>query len=235
MKLIPTEYQEVEVVYRSILEKKAKCLCVFSPSGEEGTSSISVCLARRLQSIDRKVLLVDLNSYNPMSFDWLEEQMDDQGWSFDDISCQLYTRKLEHFDFLTVKELKPDAQVREFGVLQQAILMLEQEFNYIIFDMPPLMQNNRQNIPLHVISSVADMAILNVALGLNNEEQVQISVDKIKKADFKHIEVIVSQFALPPLGPRLIQSVENKFNRFPWLKVKLITAIKKQKWLFQAV
>lgn len=235
MKLIPTEYQEVEAVYRSIVDRKAKCLCVFSPVGEEGTSSISVCLARRLQTIDKKVLLVDLNSYNPMSFDWIEEQMDDQGWSFDDISCQLYTKPLKQFDFLTVKELKEDAQVREFGILQQAILMLEQEFTYIIFDMPPLMQNNRQNIPLHVISSATDMAILNVALGINNEEQVQVSVDKIKKANFKHIEVVVSQFALPPLGPRLIESVEHRLSRFPWLKVKLITTIKKQKWLFEAV
>lgn len=235
MKLIPTEYQEIEAVYRSVVDKKAKCLCVFSAVGDEGTSSISICLARRLQTIDKKVLLIDLNSYNPMSLDWLEDQMDEHGWSFDDISCQLYTKPTKQFDFLTVKELKQGAQVREFGILKQAILMLEQEFTYIIFDMPPLMQNNRQNIPLHVISSATDMAILNVALGINNEEQVQISVDKVKKANFKYIEVVVSQFALPPLGPRLIESIEHKLKCFPWLKVKLITAIKKQNWLFKAV
>ena len=235
MKLIPTEYQEVEAIYKSVVEKDAKCLCVLSALGEEGSSSISVCLARRLQTTDKKVLLVDLNSLNPMSFDWLESQRDEEGWTFDDISCQLHTKHLNQFDFLTVKELRKGAHVREYGVLREAILMLEQEFTYIIFDLPPLMQNNRQNMPLHVISSATDMAILNVALGLNNEEQIQQCIDKIKKANFKHLEVVVSQFALPPLGPRLIESIENNLSKFSWLKVKLISAIKSQKWLFETV
>lgn len=233
MKIIPVQYQEMEVLYQRIVTKGVRCISTMSCAGGEGTSSIAVSLAQRLTTNNHSVLLIDLNRNNPFQASTemrLPERQDD--WCFSDISCQLNVQNLKQFDFLSVKYLKNDALSREKNVFEDAILRLKQEFDYIIFDMSPVTKKNQANFPLHLLSSTSDLTLLNVALGLNTEVELHETIQSLNQAGIQQVEFLVSQQHLPPLGPRLLESIDKRLKFAPRLGNFFKKWITNQSWLF---
>lgn len=233
MKIIPRHYQELETIVDSINCNKARCIGFCAPNGGEGVSSLAVSVAKRLTGRNAKVLLIDLNSCNPMTQADLSSMPKRlEAWSFGDISCQLNTQNIEDFDFLSITRLQDLALVREKDVFSMAILMLLQEFDYILFDTSPLCNKNHANFPLHLLSAATDLMILQIALGKTTQENLDAAVSELKAVKCKHYEIIASQIYMPPLGDRLIDSINRRVKRFPKLKHRLRKIIKKQDWLF---
>lgn len=236
MNIIPSQYQEMETVFECINKFQARCITFISPIGGTGTTTSAVSAANRLANGQAKVLLIDLNSCNPMTESDLRDvaaQKDE--WSFADISCQLAPQHVEKFDFLSITNLLDLALVREKSVFEKAVLMLKQEYDYILFDMSPLNKNNQSNFPLHLLMSVTDVLFMTVSLGKTTQEELDKAVSLIKETSCEQVFVLVSQTQMPPLGVCLINSLNKKLTKLPKLKNRLIRFIERQQWLFEGV
>lgn len=236
MKIIPTEYQELEAICESITKTNARCIACSSPLGKAGTSSLVISIAKRLSGRNQRVLIIDLNTCHPLNqqeYASLPAQL--PNWSFSDISCQLNTQEIENFYFLSVNQLQDLALVREKDVFSMAVLMLQQEFDYILFDMSPICKKNKANFPLQLLLSVTDLTLVEIALGETKQEELDHVVMELKKSACKHIEFVATQMYMPPLGELLVSSINNRFAKLPKLKRRLLKLVERQAWLFQGV
>ena len=219
MKIIPKQYQELEVIFELA-----------------GATSLAISVAKRLSGRNERVLVVDLNTCNPLSSQQLSNMPNALAkWSFGDISCQLNAQQVDDFYFLSITQLQDLALVREKDVFETAILMLKQEFDYILFDMSPICKKNHANFPLHLLLSVTDLLLLDIALGHTTQETLDSVISELKQAHCKRFEIVVSQLYMPPLGERLVSSINARFAKLPKIKHRLIRIVNKQHWLFEGV
>lgn len=236
MKIIPKQYQELEVIFEAINSENSRCIAFASPNGHSGATSLAISVAKRLSGRNERVLVIDLNTCNPMSGNDLVSMPNTLAkWSFGDISCQLNAQAIDDFYFLSITQLQDLALVREKDVFGMAILMLKQEFDYILFDMSPICKKNHANFPLHLLLSVTDLLLLDIALGKTTQETLDTVVSELKQANCKRYEIVVSQMFMPPLGERLIESINKRCYKLPKLKHRLINFVNKQHWLFHGV
>jgi len=236
MKIIPKSYQELEVIFEAINSENSRCIAFASPNGYSGATSLAISVAKRLSGRNERVLVIDLNTCNPISSNELTSIPNALAtWSFGDISCQLNAQMVEDFYFLSITQLKDLALVREKDVFGMAILMLKQEFDYILFDMSPICKRNHANFPLHLLFSVTDLLLLDIAIGKTTQETLDTVVSELKQAHCKRYEIVVSQMYMPPLGERIIDSINQRFTKLPKLKHRLIKLVNKQQWLFHGV
>ena len=236
MKIIPKQYQELELIFESINSEKARCIAFASPNGHSGATSLAISVAKRLSGRNERVLVIDLNTCNPLTGKDLVSMPNALAkWSFGDISCQLNAQSIDDFYFLSITQLQDLALVREKDVFDMAILMLKQEFDYILFDMSPICKRNHANFPLHLLMSVTDLLLLDIALGKTTQETLDAVISELKSAHCRRFEIVVSQMYMPPLGERLIDSINRRFRRLPKVKHRLINIVNRQQWLFQGV
>ena len=117
-------------------------------------------------------------------------------------------------------------------VMKDAVERLLQEYDYILIDMSPAMKMNRGNIPLHALSLCSEMTIVNVGLGVNDEESLCTSIKNIKHGGHHQIRIVVTHHHFAPLGDRLLYSLEQYRKRWPRITQFLINKVNRQTWLF---
>ncbi len=233
MKMIPSQYQELEAVCNEIDNLKARCICFISLTGSEGSTSLCTSVATRLCNQSNKVLIIDLNPISPFKLD--QNQSTDVGpWCFSDISCQLNIISTDHVDILTMQHLNELESVKNKSILNDAIERIKQEYDYVFIDMSPALKCNRGNVPLHALSLCTDMTFLTVSLGLNDEEALCHGITNLEQAGLTEIKIVVAQHNFAPLGTRLIESLKTRQHKWPKLSNYLINKIIKQRWLFTA-
>lgn len=232
MKIIPSQYQEIESLFQQVKDNQAKVITLISSYGSEGTSSVAFSLASKMTFAKKSVLIIELNQFQPLkpqAFGFDDPVGD---WCFSDISCQLNIIELKKIPFLSLSGLIDVEIARESHVLNEAILRLQQEFEYILIDMSPAMRVNKMNIPLHIVSKFTDLTLMCVALGKNSESDILEAQTKVQLAGFKNLSYVVTQQYLPPLGPQLLASIERCLVKLPKIRLWLYKLVKKQQWLF---
>ncbi|WP_372765777.1 AAA family ATPase [Pseudoalteromonas sp.] len=236
MKIIPKQYQELEVIFDAINRENARCIAFASPYGHAGATSLAVSVARRLSGRNERVLVIDLNTFHPMSDkDLISMPNSLAKWSFVDISCQLNAQVIDNFYFLSITQLQDLTLVREKDVFNTAILMLKQEFDYILFDMSPICKKHHANFPLHLIISVTDLLLLDISLGKTTQDTLDAVINELEQVNCKRYEIVVSQIFMPPLGDCLIKSINRRCYKLPKLRQFLTNLVNKQHWLFTGV
>lgn len=234
MKLIPTKYQELETIYQLIQKDNSRCIALSSPEGGEGNTSMAMSIARRLSAAQNSVLFLDLNRCNPLTHEDCREIVEQPPeWDFSDISCQLSTINIGLVDFLGVKQLRDSELSREKHIVKEAIIRMQQEYDYIIIDLSPVNRNNQENVPAHILVESVDLFIVTVAIGETIEADLMAAQLELEKSGFSNVKFVVAQHNMPALGPLLLQSFEKKLQRIPWLKAKLTKLVQGQDWLFQ--
>jgi Mrp family chromosome partitioning ATPase len=232
MKIIPPQYQEIESLFQQVRGEQAKVITLISSYGAEGTSSVAFSLASKIRSAKKSVLVIELNQFQPIKPQTLGFDDPVGDWCFSDISCQLNIIELKKIPFLSLSGLIDIEIARESNVLSEAIIRLQQEFEYILIDMSPAMRVNKMNIPLHVVSKFTDLTLICVALGKNSESDLLEAQTKVQLAGFKSLSYVVMQQYLPPLGPQLLESIKHYLVKLPRVRLWLFKLVKKQQWLF---
>lgn len=233
MRLIPTQYQELETIYQAILEKQSRCIAFSSLVGGEGNTSVAMSVAKRLSNGFHSVLYLDLNLCNPTRNGEYKSVTEAQNpWGFSDISCQLSPLEIGGIEFLSAIQLRDDDSSRDIEIANEAFIRLQQEYEYIIIDLSPLTRKNQANIPLHILTQSVDLFMLTVALGESQEADLLDAQYQVQKLGFKQLQILVCQHTMPALGPKLLCSIEKRLRRIPWLKNKLCRWVKSQPWLY---
>ncbi|EAW27881.1 hypothetical protein ATW7_13873 [Alteromonadales bacterium TW-7] len=232
MKLIPSQYHELEVICNTMIDNDARCVTFISLCGSEGASTACVSVAKRLQSQNKSVLIIDLNPINTFNSD---DKLPDtcSPWRFDDISCQLGVTNYQEVNLLTIKHLAAIEPAKNKHVLNDAIARLKQEYDYILIDMSPALKLNRNNVPLHSLSLCSELTFVAVALGVNDEESLCKGIKELKQAGHSNIKLLISQHNFAPLGERIISVLNKHKNKWPKLCNNLKSKINKQRWLFE--
>jgi len=232
MNLIPEQYHELETICNALIDNSARCVTFISLTGSAGSSTACASVAKRLQSQNKNILIIDLNPLH--SFKLKEQLPQNQGtWRFDDISCQLSVIPYQGINILPISNIESIETAKNKHTLNDAILRLKQEYDYVFLDMSPTLRLNRNNVPLHSLSLCSDLTLLTVALGINDEEELCKGVSELKQAGHKNIQILISQNNFAPLGERMLKAIDKRAHKWPRFSKILKNKISKQTWLFQ--
>lgn len=232
MNLIPEQYHELEIICNTLIDNNARCVTFISLMGSEGSSTACASVAKRLQSQNKTVLVIDLNPLNSFKLDGQLPKTQGE-WRFDDISCQLGVIPYQGINILPISNIESIETAKNKHILNHAILRLKQEYDYIFLDMSPALKLNRNNVPLHSLSLCSELTLLTVALGINDEEELCKGVSELKQAGHKNIQILISQNNFAPLGERMVKAIDKRAHKWPRFSKILKSKINKQKWLFQ--
>lgn len=240
MKLIPDFDQQLDSIVQLSADKQAKCICFFSPNGNAGVSSLTLSFAKRLQKTGARVLVLDFNNTNPMSGELNtatapDETTPDEAWQFDTISTQLSINQRMGIDFLSISTLSSRDSARDVSAVHEAFIRWQQEFDCILVDSSPLLEESQYNIPSRVFANAAQLSILLVSAGETTEEALVTANQKIEEEGFKNVHLVLSQVRLPPLGPRLLEKVASLGLLPQRIKTLLQAVIRRQAWLFRPI
>ena len=235
MRTIPETYQEIESIVRYIDDNQVKCITVTAPESNAGASTLALSLANRLKKRAQRILVLDLNRQHPMKAALFESKLSLPKWQFDTISTQLNVAQNAGLYFLSVDDLQERDTARDSKVIADAFCRWQQEFDYVIVDLCPLLSVNKQNLPSSVFAAVSELTLMMVAPGKTTEETLKLSLQKCKTEGFKQIQIVVSQIHLPPLGPKLEHSLNNLRFMPKNLKCRLLSLVKRQAWLYRAI
>lgn len=235
MKTKPQFYHELDSIIHESAEKNARCICLFSPCGNAGVSSLTISLASRYKDASPRILVLDLNHKNPMSSDFFSHDGPAEKWQFDTISAQLNVNDDEGIYYLSITELDYKDALHDISVIDDAFARWRVEFDYVIVDLSPLLTNDTSAIPPNVFAHVAELTLLMVATGETTEEQLVMACQKLNELNYKNVNMVVSQVKMPPLGPLLVKKVQSlSFIPFKFKRM-MIGFIERQYWLFRPI
>ena len=217
MQELPVHYAEVEAIYNQTIGSGYKTLAITSAKAGEGKSTIAQAIVERAQIVGKKVLLVEMNTFNPVLSEQLRRTMTDLP-----TENAIITVENKGYSLLPApKNIRDVLQYRESNLLLASIKEWLVNFDCIIFDTSALTSLNQSNIPAEIICEVCEGAVLVIEAGATPANLIQESIEKLKVKKVNLIGSILNDKTNPSLLTEL-QRESHRLNRLcPELMVKL--------------
>jgi len=214
---LPIYYAEVEAIYSQSIGAGYRTISITSATKGEGKTTLTEALVRRAELVGKKVLLVDMNTYNPALSEKLRI-LTNQPYKENEI----ITIGDRNFSFLPApKNFKALIKYREGKLLLESVNLWLNDFDCIIFDTSALTSLNQSNIPAEIICEVCEAALLVIEAGETPSNLIQESVEKLKLKKVNLIGSIINDKNNPSLLTEL-QRETYRFNKlFPSIMSKL--------------
>jgi len=217
MQELPIHYAEVEAIYNQTLGAGYRTLAITSVKTGEGKTTISQALVERAQIIGKKVLLVEMNTFNPALSEKLRLSMSDQLKKNEIIAIES-----KGYSLLPAPQNISDVlQYREANLLLEAVSGWLLDFDCIIFDTSALTSLNQSNIPAEIICGVCEGALLVIEAGKTPASLIQESIEKLKLKKVNLIGSVLNDKNNPALLTELQRETYRLNRRFPVLMDKL--------------
>ena len=235
---LPCHYAEVEAVYSQTLGANYRTLAVTSAAPGEGKSTLAEALVKRAQAAGKKVLLVELNTFNPAlkeRFDALQKQVSHHQ-AHKNSQCQaaccqennkanepasivdttgIFSLNDQGYSVLAVSgNLALINQYREASLLSSAIHHWLNEFDCIVFDTASLAMLNQHNIPADTVCQVCDGAVLVVEAGKTPANLIEEGIEKLVAKQVNIVGTVINDKANPSL---LAEMIRETHKLDPWL------------------
>jgi len=215
MQELPIHYTEVEAIYNQTIGAGYKTLSITSACAGEGKTTIAQAIVERAQIVGKKVLLVEMNTFNPALSEKLRlttpvtaneiVALDDKGYSF----------------LAAPQNMLDVLQYRESNLLNEALHGWLNDFDCIIFDTSALTSLNQSNIPAEIISEVCEGTVLVIEAGKTPASLIQESVDKLKVKRVNLIGSVLNDKTNPSLLTELKRETYRLNKLMPKLMAKL--------------
>lgn len=217
MQTLPIHYAEVEAIYNQSIGSGYKSLAITSAIAGEGKTTIAQAIVERAQIVGKKVLLVDMNTFNPDLSEKLRRTVSYQSNENDIIPIEE-----RGYSFLSApKDLQNILQYRESDLLHKTLNRWILNFDCVIFDTSPLTSLNQKNIPAETISEICEGTILVVEAGKTPSNLIQESIDKLKLRRVNLIGSVLNDKNNPSLLAELRRETYRLNAYFPVLMAKL--------------
>lgn len=217
MQELPIHYAEVEAIYNQTLGSGYSTLAITSAKAGEGKTTVAQAIAKRAQVVGKIVLLVEMNTFNPVLSKALRTSItkpvtsneivaiEDKGYSL--LPAPDNIRDILHY--------------REKYLLLESIKQWLVEFDCIIFDTSALTSQNQSNIPAEIICQVCEGALLVIEAGTTPANLIKESVEKLKLKNVNLIGSIINDINNPSLLTELQRETYRLNRLFPKVMVKL--------------
>ncbi len=217
MQELPIHYAEVEAIYNQTIGSGYTTLAITSAKVGEGKTTVAQALVERAQLTGKKVLLVEMNTFNPALSEKLRLSMCNQLKDNEIIAVEN-----KGYSLLPAPQNMSDVlQYREANLLLEAINTWLIDFDCIIFDTSALTSLNQSNIPAEIICGVCEGAILVIEAGATPASLIQESIEKLKLKKVNLIGSILNDKNNPSLLTELQRETYRLNNLFPNLMAKL--------------
>ncbi len=214
---LPIHYAEVEAIYNQTIGTGYRTIAITSAIAGEGKTTISQALVERAQLIGKKVLLVEMNTFNPALSNKLRETIAQP--LTENIIVNI---KSKGYSLLPApKTIRDVLHYREANLLIASINQWLEHFDCIIFDTSALTTLNQSNIPAEIICEACEGAILVVEAGKTPQSLIQESIEKFKIKKINLIGSIINDKSNPPLLTELLRETYRLNHLFPKLMAKL--------------
>ncbi|REL28015.1 tyrosine-protein kinase family protein [Thalassotalea euphylliae] len=231
---LPCHYAEVEAVYSQTLGANYRTLAVTSAAPGEGKSTLAEALVKRAQAAGKKVLLVELNTFNPVlkaRLDAVQKQASTVQVN-ESSQCQEASHK-DHeaasngdkngtfslneqgYSVLAVSgNVALINQYREASLLSSAIHHWLNEFDCIVFDTASLAMLNQHNIPADTVCQMCDGAVLVVEAGKTPANLIEEGIEKLVAKQVNIVGTVINDKTNPSL---LAEMIRETYKLDPWL------------------
>jgi Mrp family chromosome partitioning ATPase len=214
---LPIHYAEVEAIYNQTIGTGYRTIAITSAIAGEGKTTISQALVERAQLIGKKVLLVDMNTFNPALSNKLRAAIAQP--LTENIIVNI---KSKGYSLLPApKNIRDVLHYREANLLIASINQWLEHFDCIIFDTSALTTLNQSNIPAEIICEACEGAILVVEAGKTPQSLIQESIEKFKMKKVNLIGSIINDKSNPPLLTELLRETHRFNHLFPKIMAKL--------------
>ncbi|KGJ86552.1 tyrosine-protein kinase family protein [Colwellia psychrerythraea] len=217
MQELPIHYAEVESIYNQTIGSGYKTLAITSAKAGEGKTTIAQAIVERAQIVGKKVLLVEMNTFNPALSEKLRSIMTEPPTKNSIIPIES-----KGYSFLPAPtKIQDILQYRESNLLLASIKQWLVNFDCIIFDTSALTSLNQSNIPAEIICEVCEGALLVIEAGTTPANLIQESVEKLKLNKVNLIGSIINDKCNPSLLTELQRETYRLNRLLPNLMVKL--------------
>ncbi|HCH69757.1 MAG TPA: hypothetical protein DE042_04520 [Colwellia sp.] len=217
MQELPIHYAEVEAIYNQTLGSGYSTLAITSAKAGEGKTTVAQAIAKRAQVVGKIVLLVEMNTFNPVLSKALRTS----------ITKPVTSNKIVAIEDKGYSLLPAPDNIRDILHYREKHLILESikqwlvEFDCIIFDTSALTSQNQSNIPAEIICQVCEGALLVIEAGTTPANLIKESVEKLKLKNVNLIGSIINDINNPSLLTELQRETYRLNRLFPKVMVKL--------------
>jgi len=220
MQELPIHYSEVEAIYNQTIGAGYKTLAITSAKAGEGKTTIAQAIVERAHVVGKKVLLVEMNTFNPAISEKLRLTMSN---NFD--NNQIIKVENKGYSILPApKDIHDVLLYREMSLLNDAVNNWLDDYNCIIFDTSALTTLNQSNIPADVICQVCEGTLLITEAGKTPASLIQESIDKLKLKKVNIVGTVINDKS----NPSLLSELHRETYRFDNIFPKLMPKFRKQ-------
>lgn len=214
---IPALHSETEQLFIMAETSNSKTLCVTACHANAGVTSLAMAMAERYLLAGYKTLLIDLNLHRPAF-----EPVIDIGHSdnltliADKDSMRCFQGRCCHLDTQAL------LQMRKELFLSQQLEVWMKDYQRIVIDTSPLLQQNRGNIPANLVASACDKTILSVLAGTTTKQDLKKALDMLSLKPISMLGTVLNQREQPTLSHEL----QREINRLTWLPARWVNGLK---------
>ncbi len=217
MQELPIHYAEVEAIYNQTIGSGYSTLAITSAKAGEGKTTVAQAIAKRAQVVGKIVLLVEMNTFNPVLSKALRTSITKPVTSNEIVAIED-----KGYSLLPAPEnIRDILHYREKHLLLESIKQWLVEFDCIIFDTSALTSQNQSNIPAEIICQVCEGALLVIEAGTTPANLIKESVEKLKLKNVNLIGSIINDINNPSLLTELQRETYRLNRLFPKVMVKL--------------
>jgi Mrp family chromosome partitioning ATPase len=203
--MIPTNYAEVDALYRQVVADGASRLVVTSPGSDDGATTLAYALARRASRSGRSVLMIDLNIHRP-SLDALVG-LDQVDWSPADpasVDAAITQFGADGMAALPAPAMETvSTAFREPAVLARCLDRLGEVYDFIVIDAAPVGARNARNVPPLAVCRAAGAVLLSVMARQTSEADGVAAVAAIRGEGARLVGAVINDRDNPSLGEEL--------------------------------
>lgn len=225
--MIPTNYSEVDALYRQIVASGAKRLAVTAAGSGEGVTTTAYALARRATQAGRKVLLIDLNPYRSAFGEILGLGRPD--WAPGDLaSVDTAISELGSGTLSALPSPDPERVGQSFKEPEIIVQMLDHlalRFDLIVVDLAPVRVRNARNIPPLAVCRAVGSVMFCVMARATSQSDAQEAITAIEDEGATLLGAVINDRNNPSLGEEMERESRRLERVFPrlaaWLQARL--------------
>lgn len=208
MHSLPPAYLELESIYARTLGQGMRSLAICAANSGEGVTSLAEALAQRVRVSGRRVLLVEMNLYQPSLA--VHFGIERQAWLPEGGKQELASTALpviHERDGLAIlpASLDRDAhmRLRDPAVLTYSLQGWLEHYDHVLFDTSPLNATNQNNIPAEQICAACEGCLMIVLAGKTSETSVRQGVRRLRAANARLVGAVLNDWLNPSLATEL--------------------------------